>query len=332
MEKNERSVLMKGIDVYSGTVITDWNAIKNDGIEVVYIKLTDGVTYNNPKALEQYNGAKSVGLKVGAYHFAEYNNVNNEYNHFFSEASKYQWDTKPVLDYEIVNSDFNFIAQFMSMNANLLLYGPHSIADKTSLPKNRIWIAEPSDIPDSDYSVPTTVGEYAGIQYAWHGKIHGIQGDSSEDLFSNSILVNSNTVIPVNPQPEQSGDPAVRLIQLQLNTLLKKHLEVDSIKGSLTTAAIKEFQSAMGLKPDGIWGPKTVEAVQEIYSRPTDGVPYPHHEYATRYIQYRVGGAIDGVFFNETKVNVQNWQARHSLNADGIVGPLTWSKMLDENS
>lgn len=321
---------MKGIDIYSETVITDWNAIKNDGVEVVYIKLTDGLTYNNPKALEQYNGAKSAGLKVGAYHFAEYNSMNSEYSHFISEASKYQWDLKPVLDYEIVNFDLNYISQFMAMDINLLLYGSHSIADKTELPKSRIWIAEPLDISNSNYSVPTTVGEYAGIQYAWHGKITGIQGDTSIDLFSSSIEVQSNTVIPVNPQ--QSGDPAVRIIQLQLNTLLKKNLAVDSIKGSVTTAAIKEFQSAMGLTPDGIWGPNTVLAVQQIYSRPTDGVAYVHTEYGTRYIQYRVGGSIDGVFGNRTKVNVQNWQVSHKLKADGIVGPVTWSEMLDKNS
>ncbi len=213
---------MKGIDIYSETVITDWDAIKNDGVEVVYIKLTDGLTYNNPKALEQYNAAKGVGLKVGPYHFGEYNNVNSEYSHFLSEASKYQWDLKYVLDYEIANPDFNYISQFMSKDTNLLLYGSHSIADKTGLPKSRIWIAEPADILNSNYSVPTTVGEYAGIQYAWHGKIDGIQGDTSIDLFSSSILVKNNTVIPVNPQPQQSGDPAVRIIQLQLNTLLKK--------------------------------------------------------------------------------------------------------------
>jgi len=318
---------MKGIDIYSGTNITDWNAVKNDGVEVVYIKLTDGLTYNNPKALEQYRAAKSLGLKVGAYHFAEKNNVIGEYNHFVTEMAKYQWDLKPALDYETANPDFNFINQFMAKDPNLLLYGSHSIVDKTGLPKNRIWIAEPTDIPNSNYSVPQNAGEYAGIQYRWHGKVKGLQGDADIDIFSDGMF------LPVATQQEvkQSGDPYVRIIQLELNTLLKKGLVVDSINGTATTAAIKEFQTAMGLVADGIWGPKTVAAVNEILSRPTDGVPYKHYEYASRYIQYRVGGSIDGIFGNNTKINVQNWQAKRGLVADGIVGTATWKKLLDEN-
>jgi len=40
MEKNEGSVSDERIDIYSRTVVTDWNAIKYGGVEVVYIKLT----------------------------------------------------------------------------------------------------------------------------------------------------------------------------------------------------------------------------------------------------------------------------------------------------
>lgn len=320
---------MKGIDIYSGTIITDWNAVKNDGVDIVYIKLTDGLTYINPKASQQHEAAKNSGLKVGAYHFAEQNNPIDEYSHFIGEVAKYQWDLKPVLDYEIVAADFNFVTQFMSKNANLLYYGSHSTADRSGIAKNRIWIAEPADITHSNYSVPSTTGEYAGIQYAWHGKINGLQGDADVNLFSDSVLNYFTTVAISEFNQVQKGDPTVRTIQMQLNTLLKKGLAVDGIMGAETTGVIKEFQTAMGLVADGIWGPKTTASVNEILSRPTDGVTYKHYEYATRYIQYRVGGSIDGIFGNGTKVNVQNWQASHGLIQDGVVGQATWLKMLD---
>ena len=122
-----------------------------------------------------------------------------------------------------------------------------------------------------------------------------------------------------------------KIIQQQLNTLLKKSLVVDGLAGSSTVETIKEFQATMGLTADGIWGTRTVGAITEIFNRPTDGVSYSHYEYATRYIQYRVGGSRDGIFGNGTKINVQNWQAQHGLSADGIVGAATWSKLLDEN-
>lgn len=55
---------MKGIDIYSEDNVYDQNRVKAYGIQAVYIKATDGVTYINPKLDSQYNGAKSVGLLV----------------------------------------------------------------------------------------------------------------------------------------------------------------------------------------------------------------------------------------------------------------------------
>ncbi|MDT8719555.1 peptidoglycan-binding protein [Clostridium sp. 19966] len=61
----------------------------------------------------------------------------------------------------------------------------------------------------------------------------------------------------------------------------------------------------------------------KFFSRPTDGVPYPHHDYATRYIQFRCGGSVDGILRNITKSYVETWQSKHGLTADGVVGPAT---------
>nr|WP_041711346.1 GH25 family lysozyme [Clostridium pasteurianum] len=316
---------MRGIDIYSGTIITDWSAIKGTGVEAVYIKATEGLTYVNPLMDSQYKNAKNQGLKVGFYHFAAKNNPVGEYRHFIDTIGNYEQDLKPVLDYEVSNPDISFLSQFMDQNPNLLLYSAHSVADKSRLPKNKIWIAEPN-------TAPTYTNGYAGIQYTWTGRVTGIQRNVDMNIFSIDMLLNiSNLDSKTTPeQSQKTEDPTVRIIQLQLNTLLKKGLAVDGIKGPLTTAAIKEFQRIMGLSQDGIWGPKTA-AVEEIYSKPEDGVSYPHYEYATRYIQMRVGAKVDGIFGNETKVQVQNWQVKHGLRADGIVGSVTWSRFLDEN-
>jgi lysozyme len=312
----------KGIDIYSETIITDWNAIKTDGVEAVYIKATEGLNYVNPLIDSQYNNAKNRGLKVGFYHFASRNAVAAEYKHFMDTIEKYQQDLKPVLDYEVANPDMNFVAAFMALNPGLLLYAAHNVADKSGLPKNKIWIAEPGANSND------TKG-YAGLQYSWTGRIAGAQGNMDIDIFSNDVLIDTNNVVlAVAPQVQQSGDPTVRIIQLQLNTLLKKGLAVDSFDGPLTIAAKKEFQGIMGLAQDAIWGVNTVKAVTEIYSRPLDGVKEEHYEYATRFIQWVVGATIDGIFGNGTKVKVQNWQATRGLVPDGVVGPATWAKML----
>lgn len=134
---------MKGIDIYSDTIITDWNAVKGDGVQAVYIKATEGITYVNHLMDSQYKSAKALGLKVGFYHFAARNTPAQEYQHFINTIEKYQQDLKPVLDYEVANPDMSFVAQFMALNPNLLLYAAHNVADKSGLSKNKIWIAEP---------------------------------------------------------------------------------------------------------------------------------------------------------------------------------------------
>ncbi|AGK98020.1 GH25 family lysozyme [Clostridium pasteurianum] len=303
---------MKGIDIYSGTIITDWNAVKTDGVEAVYVKATEGINYINPLMDSQYREAKGRGLKVGFYHFAGRNIPAQEYQHFINTISKYQQDLKPVLGYEVANPDMSFVTVFMALNPGLLSYAAHNVADQSGLPKNKIWIAEPG-------ATPADTKGYAGIQHSWTGRVAGMQGDVDVDLFSNDVLIDSNNVVltasSAPQQPVQQGDPAVRIIQQQLNYLIKVNLTIDSIRGELTNNAIKAFQGIMGLVQDAIWGPKTIAAVTEIYSKPLDGVQYQHYEYATRFIQWIVGVTIDGVFGNETKIKVQNWQASTWINS-----------------
>lgn len=85
---------------------------------------------------------------------------------------------------------------------------------------------------------------------------------------------------------------------------------------------VKVFQQTVGLKPDGILGPKTNSAILEILNKPlckkgSTGI-------AVRYIQYKVGGKITGTFDDNTLKLVKTWQSNKKLTSDGIVGDMTW--------
>ncbi|AAK78533.1 lysozyme [Clostridium acetobutylicum] len=324
---------MKGIDIYSGQGSVDFNAVKESGVEVVYIKATEGLTYTDSTYKDFYDGAKNAGLKIGFYHYLRANDPTSEAEHFFNTISGLSLDCKCAIDVEVtlgqsidqISSNVRKFADYLinkGLDVCVYTYTNFYKDNLNSTVKDLpLWIAE------YGVSKPNIDASYVGFQYSDSGSVNGISGSADLDEFSEGILVGGTVVI----DPGQGGDDNIKAIQQDLNILLKRGLEVDGIEGPETEAAIKDFQSIMGLTVDGIWGTNTSGAAQQIFSRPLDGVAYPHYEYATRYIQYRVGASVDGTFGSGTKAKVAAWQSNQGLMADGVVGSATWSKLLDEN-
>ena len=309
-------MIYRGIDVFSGTNVINWNLVSQSGIQMVYIKATEGVSYTNPLMVSQYQGAKGAGLLVGFYHYARANSPISEYQHFISSISKFKQDLKPCLDYEEINTNYGFINQFMSQNSNLIFYAPHSISDNTGLPISKIWIPEPG-------TSPTTTRGYIGIQYSFTGTVNGISNDVCLDIFDSNILLSNVTT----PGPGTPGNLTVYTIQRQLNAMTLAGLVTDGILGPLTTGKIKQYQQIVGITVDGIWGPQCINATAQIYAKPLCGLPY-HEPIPTRLIQFRVGTSIDGIFGPITESSVKAWQKSNGLVPDGIIGPLSWGKLL----
>ena len=59
----------EGLDVSNWQGDIDYAQVKAAGIEVVYIKASEGTTYKDPYFERNYANAKANGLKVGFYHF-----------------------------------------------------------------------------------------------------------------------------------------------------------------------------------------------------------------------------------------------------------------------
>lgn len=68
--------LVMDVSSYQPDTLEFFQAAKNAGVKAVIVKLTEGsnpgTAYVSPKAQAQINNAKAVGLKVHAYHFAQY--------------------------------------------------------------------------------------------------------------------------------------------------------------------------------------------------------------------------------------------------------------------
>lgn len=57
--------------------------------------------------------------------------------------------------------------------------------------------------------------------------------------------------------------------------------------------------------------------------------PYTQPVQPVRVVQVLVGASVDGKFGAGTEAAVRNAQAAHGITADGIVGPVTWDKLVN---
>jgi len=60
---------VKGVDVsyYQGTI--DWAAVKGDGVEYAFVRVSDGTGFEDPKFQANWDGTRAAGIYRGAYQF-----------------------------------------------------------------------------------------------------------------------------------------------------------------------------------------------------------------------------------------------------------------------
>lgn len=130
------------------------------------------------------------------------------------------------------------------------------------------------------------------------------------------------------PQP----NPQVLKLQKAINRLQVtdkngRRLVEDGLWGSATESATLKFHSIMGINAPGRASAQTWKAIDDIFEKP---ILRPNHATgkAVRYVQYRVGSGIDGVYGPNTAKAVMQFQNRNHVTIDGIIGPQSWSKLI----
>ena len=129
----------------------------------------------------------------------------------------------------------------------------------------------------------------------------------AKTLIGNIVVPTPTTPAPTPkpapaPTPKPSGDAWVRSLQAELNA--------------------QGFKDSNGNKLviDGIAGSKTLSACPTLRIGARGNI--------TKLMQQKIGVAADGIFGNNTKQAVINYQKSKGLVADGIVGRNTWRKLL----
>lgn len=197
----------RGIDVSNWQGNIDFTKVKEAGIEIVYIKATEGTDYVDPFLKSYYDGAKANGLKVGFYHYLTARTereTREQARYFVDTLGRMETDCIFAVDLGnkkgLNNDSFSelariFIQELKSLtDIDCMIYASTSTAKydlARFLSEYPLWVAE------YGVSEPRPNGKWlkwAGWQYSNTGRIAGIEGNVDLDIFKDGILLDTRPI------------------------------------------------------------------------------------------------------------------------------------------
>lgn len=196
-----------GIDVSSHQGTIDFEKVKNDGIDFVFIRIgyrgyANGILHLDDKFEENITNAKKAGLKVGVYFFSQAINEKEaieEANFVLKHIKNYQLDLPIAYDLEKIDYDDNyrtkdltpeekskialaFCGRIEYQNIDVIIYTNPDLAynhyDINALYNYDIWLANYT--PKFNYPYA-----FKYWQFTEHGRVDGIDIEVDLDLMFN---------------------------------------------------------------------------------------------------------------------------------------------------
>lgn len=195
-KKNEKassteSFVMMGIDVSHHNPIPDWEKLKAEHVDFVFLKATEGTTHIDGNYALNYAEARQSTIKMGAYHFYSFGLSGREQaRHFIETAQLQAGDLIPAIDVEhsAINphsTDKQYVAKVIREIKELedelyQYYGVHPLIYTNNncyqlyidghFPNNLLWIVDLDKQPSSD------IANWRIWQYSHMGRVAGIKG------------------------------------------------------------------------------------------------------------------------------------------------------------
>jgi len=184
-----------GIDISKHTGKVEFNLLKKQGIDFIYVKATEGKTFTDVNFKKNFQGAKSVKIPVGVYHFYRFNRTGAEQaEHFLSSVRFLPCELPPVVDVEewgnvktdkpvkqIVSELKDFIRDVEETTCKkVMIYTNENGYDKYvagNFPYNDIWIC-------SFNNKPMIETRWTMWQHSHKGEFRGIEKKVDVNTFN----------------------------------------------------------------------------------------------------------------------------------------------------
>ena len=212
--------LYNGIDVSEFQGDIDFEAVRSAGVEVVYIKSSEGDSLIDPMFETYYEGARAAGLKIGFYHYVTAITVEEAKEQaafFVSLIQDKQYDCRLAMDYEqffdLSNGAINEVGLAFIDEVERLSESAVVVYSDTANATN-VWGEEIASYPlwVAEYGVdePSENGNWdrwIGFQYSDSGVINGINDNVVDlDYFTEQIYLTSNSYPLPNPVPDPEDE------------------------------------------------------------------------------------------------------------------------------
>lgn len=199
---------MKGIDISNNNGNINFNSVKADGVEIIYIKATEGTTYRDGDLEINYSNAYSIGFKIGFYHFLVGTSApETQAANFYNAIKDKESNVIPMLDVEtnfngLMDYVLRFIAKFKELS-NMQI-GVYTYTGFISNLDNRIanyplWEAnynnDPWNLPNNFFT------NIVGHQYTETGFIKGVDSKCDVNEFNEGVLTNQKGYVVTNYLP-----------------------------------------------------------------------------------------------------------------------------------
>jgi GH25 family lysozyme M1 (1,4-beta-N-acetylmuramidase) len=213
----------KGIDISSWQGNVDFKKVKDSGIKIVFIKVTEGISYVNNYFSSAYTNAKAQGMIIGVYHFFLGGiDPKAQARHFVNIIGNREIDCRLAIDIEQTNgldktsltsAAISFLEEVKKLTGKDTVVYTYTNFARTSLDSRLgvypLWIAEYGvNIPGNN----PIWNQWVGFQFSSTGQVPGVIGNCDLNQFNEGILLDGQSV-PEEPSIDedkyyivQSGD------------------------------------------------------------------------------------------------------------------------------